>query len=41
MAANVLMIGYTRISKADGRQVHDLQCDALIATGVEGRGNLS
>jgi len=41
MAENVSMIGYTRVSKADGRQVHDLQCDALIAAGVEGRGNLS
>jgi hypothetical protein len=30
MAENVSMIGYTRVSKADGRQVHDLQCDALI-----------
>lgn len=35
MAENVSTIGYTRVSKADGRQVHDLQCDALIAAGVE------
>lgn len=35
MAENVSMIGCTRVSKADGRQVHDLQCDALIAVGVD------
>ena len=35
MAENVSMIGYTRVSKADGRQVHDLQRDALIAAGVD------
>ena len=35
MADNVSMIGYTRVSKADGRQVHDLQFDALIAAGVD------
>ncbi|MEQ5789273.1 recombinase family protein [Erythrobacter sp. NFXS35] len=29
------MSGYTRVSKADGRQVHDLQFDALIAAGVD------
>lgn len=28
------MIGYIRVSKTDGRQVHDLQRDALIAAGV-------
>lgn len=26
---------HTRVSKTDGRQVHDLQCDALIAAGVD------
>jgi DNA invertase Pin-like site-specific DNA recombinase len=35
MAENVSMIRYTRVSKADGRQVHDLQFDALIAAGVD------
>ena len=35
MAENVFMNGYTRVSKADGRQVHDLQRDALIAAGVD------
>lgn len=30
MAEIVSMIGYTRVSKADGRQVHDLACDPLI-----------
>lgn len=34
MAENVSMIGYTRVSKADGSQVHHLQHDALIAAGV-------
>lgn len=29
-----MLIGYTRISKADGSQVTDLQYDALIAAGV-------
>ncbi|WP_132449539.1 MULTISPECIES: recombinase family protein [unclassified Rhizobium] len=29
------MIGYARVSKADGSQVHDLQRDALIKAGVE------
>lgn len=28
-------IGYARVSKADGSQVHDLQRDALIAAGVD------
>lgn len=28
------LIGYARVSKADGSQVHDLQRDALIAAGV-------
>jgi hypothetical protein len=37
MAENVSMIGYTRVSKADGRQVHDLQRDAL--TGGKRREN--
>jgi DNA invertase Pin-like site-specific DNA recombinase len=35
MAENVSMIGYTRVSKADGSQVHHLQHDALIAAGVD------
>lgn len=29
-----MLIGYGRVSKADGRQVYDLQRDALSATGV-------
>ena len=29
-----LLIGYMRVSKADGSQVHDLQRDALVAAGV-------
>lgn len=28
-------IGYARVSKADGSQVHDLQRDALVAVGVD------
>ena len=28
-------IGYARVSKADGSQVHDLQHDALVAAGVD------
>ena len=31
----VTQIGYARVSKADGSQVHDLQRDALVATGVD------
>ena len=30
-----MLIGYMRVSKADGSQVLDLQRDALIAAGVE------
>jgi DNA invertase Pin-like site-specific DNA recombinase len=30
-----MLIGYARISKADGSQNLDLQCDALIAAGVD------
>jgi DNA invertase Pin-like site-specific DNA recombinase len=30
-----MLIGYARISKADGSQVFDLQFDALIAAGVQ------
>ena len=30
-----MLIGYMRVSKADGSQVLDLQHDALIAAGVE------
>ena len=29
------VIGYARVSKADGSQVHDLQRDALVAAGVD------
>ncbi|QYA17587.1 MULTISPECIES: recombinase family protein [Rhizobium/Agrobacterium group] len=29
------LLGYARVSKADGTQVHDLQRDALIASGVD------
>lgn len=29
------LIGYMRVSKADGSQTTDLQCDALIAAGVD------
>ncbi len=28
-------IGYARVSKADGSQIHDLQLDALVAVGVD------
>ncbi|MCE3519925.1 recombinase family protein, partial [Escherichia coli] len=28
-------MGYARVSKADGSQVHDLQRDALVAVGVD------
>jgi DNA invertase Pin-like site-specific DNA recombinase len=31
------LIGYMRVSKADGSQVLDLQRDALLAAGVSGR----
>jgi hypothetical protein len=30
------LVGYARVSKADGSQVHDLQRDALSAAGVTG-----
>lgn len=30
-----MKIGYARVSKADGSQVHDLQVDALMLAGVE------
>ena len=30
----MLLIGYIRVSKADGSQVLDLQKDALLAAGV-------
>jgi len=29
-----MLIGYMRVSKADGSQVTDLQYDALISAGV-------
>ncbi|TIL49585.1 recombinase family protein [Mesorhizobium sp.] len=28
------LIGYSRVSKTDGSQIHDLQCDALVKAGV-------
>ena len=30
-----MLIGYMRVSKADGSQVLDMQRDALLAAGVE------
>lgn len=30
-----MLIGYMRVSKADGSQVLDLQCDALLAAGID------
>lgn len=30
-----MLIGYMRVSKSDGSQATDLQCDALVAAGVE------
>lgn len=30
-----MLMGYTRVSKADGTQTSDLQRDALIAAGVD------
>ena len=33
-----MLIGYMRVSKADGSQATDLQRDALIAAGVDVRG---
>lgn len=30
-----MLIGYMRVSKADGSQTNDLQRDALISAGVE------
>ena len=32
-----MLIGYMRVSKADGSQVVDLQRDALLAAGVDER----
>jgi hypothetical protein len=34
-----MLLGYMRVSKADGSQVVDLQHDALLAAGVEGVGS--
>ena len=31
-----VLIGYMRVSKADGSQTLDLQRDALLAAGVQG-----
>lgn len=30
-----MLIGYARVSKSDGSQVHDLQRDALATAGVD------
>ena len=30
-----MLVGYVRVSKADGSQVNDLQLDALLAAGVD------
>ena len=30
-----MLVGYMRVSKADGSQVHDLQRDALLSAGVD------
>jgi DNA invertase Pin-like site-specific DNA recombinase len=35
MMGKFMLLGYMRVSKADGSQVLDLQRDALIAAGVE------
>jgi DNA invertase Pin-like site-specific DNA recombinase len=32
-----MLVGYMRVSKADGSQVNDLQRDALLAASVDGR----
>src|SRR5271156_5017563 len=32
-----MLVGYMRVSKADGSQVNDLQRDALLAAGVDAR----
>ena len=32
-----MLVGYMRVSKADGSQVNDLQRDALLAAGVGDR----
>jgi DNA invertase Pin-like site-specific DNA recombinase len=32
-----MLVGYMRVSKADGSQANDLQRDALLAAGVDGR----
>src|SRR6059036_1014408 len=32
-----MLVGYVRVSKADGSQVTDLQRDALLAAGVDAR----
>src|SRR3954449_10566470 len=32
-----MLVGYVRVSKADGSQVSDLQRDALLAAGVDAR----
>ena len=31
----MMLVGYMRVSKADGSQITDLQRDALLAEGVE------
>lgn len=32
-----MLVGYMRVSSADNRQTVDLQCDALVAVGVDHR----
>ena len=32
-----MLVGYMRVSKADGSQATDLQRDALLAAGVDAR----
>ena len=32
-----MLVGYMRVSKADGSQVGDLQRDALLVAGVDAR----
>ena len=34
MGVRIMLIGYARVSEADGTQLLDLQRDALLAAGV-------
>ncbi len=36
-AIHTMLIGYARLSKADGSQVADLQHDALVRAGVSAK----